>query len=197
MNIGFFGGSFNPPTFAHINLAKKAIKQCNLDKVIFVPLGDFHEKKELVKAIDRFNMLKIACDGCNNLEVSDMELDVKEKMYAIDAFKLIEKNFPDDNIYFILGADNFINMSKWKDYDELIKKYKYIVLNREDINVEEYISLNNINAEKIHIVENESYRGYSSTNFREALKEKKEIYQDMIPDVVLDYIIEHGLYNKF
>ena len=38
--IGFYGGSFNPPTKAHIELAKKVIKECNLDKVIFVPVGD-------------------------------------------------------------------------------------------------------------------------------------------------------------
>lgn len=38
MKIGFFGGSFNPPTKAHINLAKKALNICKLDKVIFVPM---------------------------------------------------------------------------------------------------------------------------------------------------------------
>ncbi len=61
MRIGFFGGCFNPPTNAHINLAKKALKECNLDKVIFVTVGDFYDKKELVPGKDRYNMLKIAC----------------------------------------------------------------------------------------------------------------------------------------
>ena len=40
MKIGFFGGCFNPPTNAHIALAKEAIIQSKLDKVIFVPMGD-------------------------------------------------------------------------------------------------------------------------------------------------------------
>lgn len=61
MRIGFFGGSFNPPTNAHITLAKSAIKICNLEKVIFVPVGDFYEKKDLISGIHRYNMLKIAC----------------------------------------------------------------------------------------------------------------------------------------
>lgn len=61
MKIGFFGGCFNPPTNAHINLAKKALKECNLDKVIFVPIGNFYEKKELISGEHRYNMLKVAC----------------------------------------------------------------------------------------------------------------------------------------
>lgn len=47
MKIGFFGGSFNPPTNAHIYLAKEAINQCNLDKVIFIPMNDYYKKKNL------------------------------------------------------------------------------------------------------------------------------------------------------
>lgn len=45
--IGFFGGCFNPPSNVHIDLAKKVIKENNLDEVIFVPVGDFYEKKGL------------------------------------------------------------------------------------------------------------------------------------------------------
>ena len=44
--IGFFGGSFNPVTYAHINLAKQIISECNLDKLFFIPIGDFYEKQK-------------------------------------------------------------------------------------------------------------------------------------------------------
>ena len=74
MKIGFFGGCFNPPTIAHINLVKLAKEKCKLDKVIFVPVGDFYYKKELAKAKDRYNMLKILCKNEDSLEVSDIEL---------------------------------------------------------------------------------------------------------------------------
>ena len=45
MKIGFFGGSFNPPTKAHLNLARKAIEEKNLDKVVFVQFAIFMKKK--------------------------------------------------------------------------------------------------------------------------------------------------------
>lgn len=61
MKIGFFGGCFNPPTNAHVNLAKEVLYKCKLDKVVFVPVGDFYSKKELAPERHRYNMLKIAC----------------------------------------------------------------------------------------------------------------------------------------
>jgi len=61
MKIGFFGGSFNPPTKAHIELAQKVIEKYVLDKVIFVPMGDFYVKEGLASSKDRLNMLKLAC----------------------------------------------------------------------------------------------------------------------------------------
>ena len=69
MKIGFFGGSFNPPSIAHLKLAKKAIKECKLDKVIFVPIGDFYDKEDLAPISDRIQMLKISCKNCNDIEV--------------------------------------------------------------------------------------------------------------------------------
>ena len=105
MKIGFFGGCFNPPTIAHIELAKKVLNECKLDKVIFVPVGDFYKKRELAPAIHRYNMLEIECNKINNIEVSDLELNIKENLYAIDAFKLIQKEYPNDANDFTIPMD--------------------------------------------------------------------------------------------
>lgn len=188
MKIGFFGGSFNPPTLAHINLAKKALKECNLDKVIFVPVGDFYDKRELALARDRYNMLKISINGQDKFEVSDFELNVKQRLYAVDVFRIIKENHQNDDIYFIMGADNFINILKWKDADELIKEYKYIVLDREEIDVKGYIYRLEIDKTKITIIKNEHYNKCSSSIFRRMQKE------DVISDEVMNYINENDLY---
>lgn len=190
MKIGFFGGCFNPPTIAHIALAEKTLIEANLDKVIFVPVGDFYKKKELSPAIDRYNMLKIACEGLKNIEISDIELSIKKTLYAIDAFNLIQDNYPNDDIYFIMGADNFINLMNWKDGKELIEKYKYIVLERKNINVEDYITSNLYEYKnKIFIIKNEEYGEFSSSMFRE----KNDF--SIIPSNVLKYIEDNSLYK--
>jgi len=190
MKIGFFGGCFNPPTIAHIALANKVLIETNLDKVIFVPVGDFYKKKELTSAKERYNMLKLVCDDLKNIEVSDIELDIKETLYAIDAFKLIEEKYRNDEIYFIMGADNFINLTKWKAGKELIEKYKYIVLERDNIDIEEYVT-NNLKEykNKIKIVKNEEYGDFSSSMFRE----NNDF--SIVPNNVLKYIKENNLYK--
>lgn len=195
MKIGFFGGCFNPPTIAHITLAKKALKEAKLDKVIFVPIGDFYKKKELLPAIERYNMLKIECEDIENIEVSKLELDIKENLYAIDAFKLIKENFPNDELYFIMGADNFKNIMNWKDSEKLIQEYQYIVLERQNINIEEYIE-NNLEKykNKILLIKNEEYKDFSSSKFREIIKKNKNAKQDIISDRVMNYIKQKNLF---
>lgn len=189
MRIGFFGGSFNPPTNAHINLAKKVLENCKLDKVIFVPMGDSYEKKGLAKAKDRYNMLEIACHKEAKLEVSDLEIRENRKMHAIDAFRLIERVYPNSKNYFIIGADNFINLLNWKDSEELIKRYKYIVLEREDIDIRKYIEKNlKEQAKNIVIVENEEYKNTSSSSFRN-MRNKENVSKE-----IFNYIVENDIY---
>lgn len=114
-------------------------------------------------------------------------------MYAIDAFKLIEDNYKNTEIFFIMGADNFINITKWKDGEKLIKRYKYIVLERENIELEQYMDKNL--KDNVLIIKNESYRECSSSRFRSMLKEEKRYNREIIPDEVIDYIIENKLYK--
>lgn len=195
MRIGFFGGSFNPPTNGHINLAKKAIKMCNLDKLIFVPMGDFYEKKDLAKAKDRLSMLKLAIlsDSESNLEVSDLEIKEARKMSAIEAFRLIEENYPNEEKLFVMGADNFINILNWKESEELLNKYKYIVFERKDIDIKKFIEedLKKYKTQ-ITIVKNIEHKNTSSSKFRE--ENKKNNMQDIVPKEVFDYIIKNNIY---
>ena len=170
--------------------------EAKLDKVIFMPIGDFYKKKELAPARDRYNMLKIAIEGLNNIEVSDLELGIKENIYAIDAFKLIKKNYPNDDIYFIMGADNFANIINWKDGKKLIENYKYIVIDRKSIDIEDYVNkyLQHFR-DKIIIIKNEEFRNLSSSEFRENKKNGKN-NSCIVQNNVLKYIEEKELYNN-
>ena len=88
-----------------------------------------------------------------------------------------------------MGADNFINIAKWKDGIELIENYKYIVLDRDNIDLDKYINDN------VFIIRNEDYNNYSSSRFRSMLKEEKRYEKELIPDEVIDYILENKLYR--
>lgn len=137
-------------------------------------------------------------NGLHNIEVSDIELNIKERLYAKDAFKMIEENYKNTEIFFIMGADNFINITKWKDTTVLLEKYKYIVLGRANIDINKYINENDIlikYKDKIQIITNDSYIGYNSTEFRNKIKEENKYNQEIVADKVIDYIIENELYK--
>ena len=191
MKIGFFGGSFNPPTKAHIELAQKVIEKYVLDKVTFVPMGDFYVKEGLASSKDRLNMLKLACKPYEKLEVSDLEIRLNKKMDTIDAFREIEKHFQGIDRFFIMGADNFIKILEWKESLELVSKYKYIVFERDDINVNRFIE-ENLKEYKANfqIMENKEYKNSSSSKFRH----DKNSFKEEVSKEVFKYIMKNNIY---
>lgn len=194
--IGFYGGCFNPPTKAHIEMAKKAIKECDLDEVVFVPVGDSYKKQELAQGIDRYNMLKIACEGNEKLKVSDIEIRSSHKYNAIDIFEIISNKYKDDNRFFLMGVDNLSKMSDWKESKKLIENYNYIIFERNNIDANLIIENNEMlenNKENFQIIKNNDYKEISSTNIRESIKigEKPEY----INEKVYKYIIDNKIYD--
>lgn len=194
--IGFYGGSFNPPTIAHIELAKKAMKECNLDKIIFVPVGDLYKKEGMTKGIHRYNMLQLACKDENNLQVSDIEIKSEIDYKAIDIFQiLIDQHKKDDN-FFIMGTDNLKNMSSWKESNRLVSEFNYIILDRGTKETKTIIENNEIlnkNKNRFTIISNQEFKECSSTDIRTQIKNGKK--PEYLSNSVFNYIKENNIYG--
>lgn len=171
--IGFFGGCFNPVTNAHIELIKNVIKKENLDKVYFVPMGDNYQKNDLVEFKHRKNMLELVFENNPKIDVLDILSNQNKKTYAIDTFKIIEELFKDEDRFFIMGSDNYENISSWKDSKDLTENYKYIILDRNIIS---------------------KTKNISSSIVREKIKLKENI-DELVPYVVREYIVINKLYK--
>lgn len=200
MKYGFFGGAFNPPTCAHLELAKKVKNEFKLDKLFFVPVGNLYQKKDLVDEKFRFEMLEILCRDCEGIEVSDLEMNLNKNLSAIEVFELINEKYKEEaeEIYFILGADNFKNLENWKESERLIKNYKYIVLERENIDLNEIINQNKLlkeNKDNFKSLKENKCNFISSTKARSGIYEnsKDEICK-IIPQEIYEYIIKNKLY---
>lgn len=185
--IGFFGGCFNPPNNTHINLANKLVTDKIVDKVVFVPVGDYYTKTDLMPSKHRYNMLDLACEDIPSLEVEDIACRHKDKLYTIDTLKLINNKYAQDNeVYFIMGSDNFKKMPSWKEYNNIKNEYKFIVLERP-------------NFKGINILKNVIYYknfqidDISSTKIRKMLKNNQDVNLFLNPKV-LEYIKLHNLY---
>lgn len=196
----FFGGSFNPPTIAHKTLAIKAAEKLNLDKVFFVPVGDGYKKDGLIDEKHRFKMLQLICNSNEKLDVCDIEINKNYNFKAIDVFKLIDDIYKEDEKYFIMGADNFVNILNWKNATELVSNYKFILLNRNEINLKETIKENetlNKNRLNFYYMDNMNDIKISSTCIRNAIKDEKvHDVNGMVDKNVLEYINEYNLYRN-
>lgn len=184
--IGFFGGSFNPPTNAHIYLANEVINKFNLDKIIFIPVSDYYKKQGLLKGKHRLNMLDLACSNNQKLEVSDIEFKIDKPLYAIEIFNLLKENFKHDDIYYIMGSDNFNKIHNWKDSKQLLNNFKYIILKRDNDKINNNIDTN------IHILDNLCIN-ISSSDIRKKIKQRENI-DDLVPKNIKDYIYDNKLY---
>lgn len=186
--IGFFGGCFNPPSKIHIKLAKELIKRKLIDSVIFVPVGDYYKKQNLVKANYRYNMLLLACKSYPYLKVEDIAVKSEKNLYAVDTFELIYKKYNNlADIYLIMGSDNFKKMSNWKAYEDIKNKYKYIVIERPNYKEK-------VKAENVIYYELEQKEDFSSTKIRHLLEKGEDASKYLEPEVI-KYIKEKGLYR--
>ena len=101
--IAVFGGAFNPPTIAHVELAKQVLKSIeNVEKVVFVPVSTKYNKRGLASDEDRYQMLKAICEEEEGLEVSSLELDSNRQLYTIETLEKMKQLNPNNNICFVI-----------------------------------------------------------------------------------------------
>ena len=200
MKLGFFGGSFNPPTLAHLEIAKEVLRNKKLDCFYFVPMGNSYSKKNLIDENLRLEMLNIICKNEEKIKASDIELNKKESINTYQAFELIKEKFKNDDIFFIMGADNFEKMSYWDNFEKLIKNYKYIIVNRNNIDIEKIIKNNELlkeNAKNFEVMNIKSkYNKISSTLVREKFAKKDyENIKEYISEDVAKFIENNRIWN--
>ena len=126
MRIGIFGGCFNPPHKMHVSLALELIGKY-VDQVIFVPAGDRYQKRGLLANEKRLEMLSLALKKYPNLSVSSYELNT-ELTYTYQTLDHFQKEYPNDEIYFILGADNLDEFTTWRNYEYILKSLKEVIM---------------------------------------------------------------------
>ncbi len=183
--IGFFGGSFNPPTIAHFKIVKTSIEEFGLDKLIIVPMGDKYEKSGLISFNLRYEMLEKTFKNILNIEISKMQQNQKKRTYAIDTFKEIERKYNNSENYFIMGLDNYLKISEWKNSEELLNKYNYIVFKRNNVKISELF-------ENVSFVD-VSY-DISSSKVREMILNGENL-KDVLNKDVINFIKEKNLYK--
>ena len=122
MKIGIFGGSFNPVHNGHVGIAKRALAELALDRLIVIPAAESPFKvgdRQLLDGPTRVMLTRAAFNGIENVEVDDREVSRGGVSYSIDTVRAIAAENPGAEIFFIIGEDSVEGLPRWKDYDTL------------------------------------------------------------------------------
>ena len=191
MVIGMLGGSFCPPTKAHVELSNMCVEKGLCDKVIWVPVNEAYRKATNIAAKHRIEMVKLALMNEPNINYSLHEQAHDEIIRTLESAKELQEIYPNDKILFIAGADKL--GFKWMQREEFIRDFGYIILNRGDFNCEEIIKKSkNLSKWKTNIKILEYDSDISSTIVREEIKNTGK--SDLISEKVLEYIRKNNLF---
>lgn len=199
MKIGILGGSFNPIHYGHLILADNVRQEAGLDKVIIMPAhaSPFKLNKKTASGEDRFRMVQLAVEGNPHLEASDFELASDRISYTVDTMKMLEEIYEGDELYFITGADSILEIERWKEPEELLTRYKFLVGGRpgyRDAELQDFAEyLCKDYRADVRVIEIPK-ADISSTEIRRRNAAGQSI-RYLTPDGVADYIRERGLYK--
>ena len=189
--IGIFGGTFNPPHIAHSIVAESVRAQLLLDKIIFIPSGN-PPLKESIPAEDRLAMANLAFGDDINFEISDLEVrDISQKSYTVNTLSRMNEKFKSERtkLFLIIGADNLIDLPRWKDPEKLFELSEVIVINRPNYDPE---NSGSVFADKVKFVD-VPFLDISSSMIREYVRIGRPV-KYLVTKEVEEYIEENNLY---
>jgi len=192
--IGVLGGTFNPPHFGHLIIAKKAVKILDLKRLLLMVAGKPSLKtKDLAPIKDRLIMTKILAKYDPKFEVSKIEIaraKKGKKSYTIETIKELKKRYPRHEIYWIIGEDSLkeILEGKWKGGLKIFNQARFVIITRPGYKIE----ISKKIREKIKIVKLKI--PISSTEIRKRIKDNKDI-KKLVPPKIFNYIRKRKLYE--
>lgn len=197
--IVIFGGTFNPPTRAHLDIATEALYYLDAEKVLFVPVSDLYKKDDVEISYHRVNMLNLAIGNFRRLEIDFTEVDAVKLTYTYETIEKIKSQYQDKELFLLIGADNLEDFKNWKNQRSIMENCSLLVVNRNNSSIDEIIESNEILTEfKDKIIEAPIEEiEISSTEVRNRIASGElEGLENLVDKEVIEYIIENKLYSK-
>lgn len=196
IKTGIFGGAFNPPHTGHINLAKEAIEQLKLRKLLIIPTFESpHKATKLAPFDERAEMCRRAFSGISDkceVEICEIERELGGISYTINTLRALKKRYTDARFFLLIGGDMLFSFTEWYKYESILKECEVCAAARGGDNFSEMLEyateVGHIKVLPTNVVD------ISSTEIREKIQ-KGEDTSEWITEDVRGYIEEKGLYR--
>lgn len=189
MKVGLYFGSFNPVHHGHLIVASHIADHTDCDEVwlIVSPQNPLKKTGGLLNDYQRLHLARLAVEGDRLLKVKDIEFKLPKPSFTIDSMAYIREKYPAYDFYIIVGADSWMNISKWKNYTQLTDNHIFIIYPRLGFPID-------LPSSSKHIYIKAPLIEISASDIRTYIKEKKSI-RYLLPEIVREEI-EMGRYYK-
>ncbi|HJD47675.1 MAG TPA: nicotinate-nucleotide adenylyltransferase [Candidatus Mediterraneibacter norfolkensis] len=204
MKIGIMGGTFDPIHIGHLLLGEFAYEDFGLDEIWFLPNGNPPHKDtsanvaELKDALDhRVEMVKKAIEDVPYFHLNLCEAVTDRHSYTYKTMRMFNRLYPNDQFFFILGADSLFSIEKWMYFREIFPTCTILAAMRDDKDADEMKRQIRYLRERygadIELLQAPLVEISSTTIRRRSAGGRSVRY--MVPDAVGEYIREHKLYR--
>jgi nicotinate-nucleotide adenylyltransferase len=209
--IGVLGGTFDPIHLGHFDAAEAARTALQLDDVRLLPAHDppHRTTSPLASAFHRFALVALAIQDRPAYRVSEMELSRSGQSYTADSLRAMHaEGWAPLQIFFILGADAFAEISTWREFPTVLDGAHFVVVARPGTSLESAATRTPELRHRLHhlgdaipedgkpriILVEARTRDISSTTVRARVNARQPI-DDLVPDAVARHIVNHHLYG--
>lgn len=196
MKLCVFQGTFNPIHNVHIAMANYVKNTYGFDTILFIPAyKPPHKEFDDELSNHRFAMVKIAIEGENSFNISNIEFQNERFSYTyLTILELYKRYKVDGKIYFIIGSDAFFEVDTWFEADKLKDLVHFIVFPRASELDQDRLSLLHYKGYQYTIAKM-AFINLSSSMLRARLKKSQNV-GTLMPAKVLEYIKENEIYRE-
>src|SRR5215217_3862497 len=198
LKIGIFGGTFDPVHQGHMIVAEQVMTELDLAQVVFVPGGiPPHKEASSVRATaeDRLAMVEAAVEGNERFTVDRVEIDAGRAMHSVETVGILRERSPDDEWFFITGADEVSNLLAWREPDSLLEKVVMVAATRPGYDLSKLDHLEAVlrNFDRIFPIECTRV-DISATAIRRRMLQGKSV-RYLVPEGVYEIMRDRRLYE--
>ena len=202
--VGLYFGSFNPIHLGHLVIANHMLNRADLDEVwmVVTPTSPFKLDDEMIPEQQRLQMVRLAVAENSSIYASDVEFHLPRPNYTANTLRILKEKHPEIEFSVIIGEDNFENLHRWEDHEEIISNNRILVYPRRQSspNIPPDHAPNKggkteVGKDQVVVFTQAPMIAISSSYIREAILDKQDI-QYLLPDPVISYIGNNHRYEK-